>query len=314
MAMRRSGFTLIEMIITLVISAILSVGTMIALKGIYEKTVRTKHLSLLSLDSQIIADRVSTMLYDRIPSTALGYDPVGNSILSIYNITPTDSMSIFEWYGEAIDLKNSGNYSGFIDMDASNEPTNTINSPVWNIANPSNLALIFAGSYDMGEDIVGNFANFANLFGWHGNATKSSLFTINTTTGDNLTLNQKPIKIYEKYYLVDQAYAIARGADLNQAIFSANCINDLDYPTVVDNFQNSLFIFYNYRPWLGDTFCADPNNNGARRGRVALLSENVSAFNLLVTPTMELKFSITMEGLVRGSDRNVTVSKQKIIL
>ena len=311
--MKRGGFTLIEMVITLVISSILTVGTMLALRGIYEKSIRAKHTSLLSLDSQIIADRIATMLYDRIPSSSIGYDPKLNIYKSIYNIDDTDSMKIFEWFGEDVNNKNSNAYSGFIDLDASNSTTISINSPTWNmsLANAQDRAFIFAGSYDMGEDIEG--LNFSNLFGWHNIGTQDNLFRITAVAGDNITLNKKPNKIYEKYYLADQAYAIARGEDLNKTIFSANC-SGIDFPNKVDNFNNSLFIFYGYYPWKGETFCADPNSNGNRNGSVALLSENVSAFNVLITPSEELKFSITMEGAIRGSDRNVTVSKQKIIL
>ncbi len=313
--MVKNGFTMIELIIVIVISAILSLGVMVGVKKIYLKSLRVKQMSRLSLDSQIIADKIANLLFDRIPSTALGYNPKNNSYKSIYQILDTDKMSIFEWEVEATELKNSRIYSGFVDFENSDSSTNMLFSPDTNgtILNSikNNIALIFAGAYDMGDEVS---MNFNTLFGWH-NSTSTKLYTIANAIDENITLNEHPNRIFEKYYLIDSAYAIARGEDLNQSDFITNCGNLGFNLTDIKHFENAFFLFFDYRPWRGETFCADPNSgtNGTPAGKVMLLSQNVTGFNLLTTPSNELKFNITMQGDTKGSEFNVTISKQKII-
>jgi len=314
----KKGFTLIEMVLTIVISSILTIGTIIALKKIYMKGLKTKYISTLSLETQIVADKIALMLYDRIPSSALGYDPLINNYKSIYDINSSDNMKIFEWYGENVDVKNRYGYSGFIDIDKCSRSGGIINTPIFDSTKFTNLTdnvIIMAGSYDMGEEIT----NFNNSFGWHGEINSSEVLEIVSASGNNVTVTATPnlpTRIYEKYYLANQAFAIARGADINPSIInSGNCNIDVGFDlNDIDNFENSLFLFYGYKPWKGETFCGDPNNNGIRRGGVALLGEDVSGFNVLITPSGELKFSISLEGNLRGEDRNITISKQKVIL
>ena len=92
-----------------------------------------------------------------------------------------------------------------------------------------------------------------------------------------------------------------RKGDLNQSDW--NC-SDLNY-NELDN--NDLLLFYNYRPWKGETFCAD--DNGTSEGNVSLILEDVKAFSVRKVNThLELKVQLS----VQRDDINVSVSKQKV--
>ncbi len=307
--MKNRAFTLVEIIITIVILGILSAGTFVSLKHLYIKVAKSKTLSDFSSDSQVVVDQISALLYDRIPSSVIGYKSDG-TFGSIYNLA--SSYSIVEWIGIASEAQKAGYYSGFVDLNKSDKNTKTIYSPnidttslnsvminKFNSAS-SDLALIFAGSFDDGTLVLSD--DFNSSFGWHGNA-HDKIEDISNISSNGITFVSTPDEIYEKYYLVDSAYAIARGADVN---LSANCIKDLNKSDA-----NTLFLFYNYRPWQNETFCADPNGNN-QDGNVTILSYNVRGFEISLVND-SIKFSLTLQKHIRGSENNVTISKQKVV-
>ncbi len=306
----RKAFTLVEIIITIVILGILSAGTLVSIKHLYLKVAKTKALSDLSSDSQVIVDQISSLFSDRVPSSVIGYKKDG-SFETIYNLNST--YNVIEWIGVASESFKSGYYSSFIDLNASDKATDTIvtpsiyqdklNSVMQNKfgKTSSDLALIFAGSFDNGSVTLS--ADFNDSFGWHGNIHKQ-IFNISNISLDAIKLATTPNEIYEKYYLVDSAYAIARGDDID---LNATCIKDLNQS---DN-NNTLFLFYNYRPWQGKTFCADPNGSG-HDGNVTILSKNVKGLEFKLVNN-DIQFNLTLEKKVRGSQNSIIVSKQKVV-
>ncbi len=275
--MKKSAFTMVEMITVIVVMGILSAGTFVSLKHLYQRVAKSKALSELSFDSQLIADQTASLLYERVPRQVWGYKANSTDKTSIYDINSNDVV-ILEWYGTASEYLKEGNYSGFVDMNASVQDLNisTFSSAIatdkFNSSNTFSIA--FAGSFDDG------------------------LTEYNVTKLDaNLTVLQtKPDEIYEKYYLIDSAYAIARREDINTTTCS-NFAND-------KNNTNTLFLFYNYHPWKGDYFCKD--------GSVTILSKEAKAFAVgLINDS--LYFNITLERHIRGTENNITISKQKVV-
>ncbi len=307
--MRVKAFTLVEIIITIVILGILSAGTFVSLKHLYLKVAKSKTLSNLSSDSQVVVDQISALLYERVPSSVIGYKGDG-TFDSIYNLNST--YSVIEWIGVASEAQKAGYYSGFVDLNSSNRDTNTIYSPNIDTTSlnsvmvdkfdktSSDLALIFAGSFDDGSLALSS--DFNNSFGWHGNL-HNQIQTILAINDNNITLNTTPDEIYEKYYLVDSAYAIARGVDID---LNASCIRDLNKSDA-----NTLFLFYNYRPWKSETFCADSNGNN-QDGNVTVLTFDTKGFEAGLEND-SLTFNLTLQKHVKGSDNNVTISKQKVV-
>jgi prepilin-type N-terminal cleavage/methylation domain-containing protein len=312
----KKAFTLIEMIFTLIILSILSIGTFISIKHLYQRVAKSRAISDLSSNSQVIVDEISSLLYDRVPTSVIGYNPGSDNFKSIYQLQ--GNFHILEWIGTATEALKKGDYSGFIDMDGSNKANNTVKSfgvngsdinetlknkfeGNNNIAN-AGVALIFSGAFD--EGVIGS--DFNNSFGWHGH-NHNLVYDINITDNNISFGGVRPDEIYEKYYLVDSAYAIARGADINQ---NATCIKALKVRP--EDINNTLFLFYNYRPWKDETFCADPNSGGSMEGNVTILSSEVSGFESGLINN-SIYFELTLQRKIRGTDNNVTISKQKVV-
>lgn len=313
----KRAFSLVEVIVVIVILGVLSVGTFVSLKHLYIRTAKSKALSELSLESQILLNQISSLLQKRVPSSVIGYD--GNTTFeSIYTLSST--YHILEWIGLSSESFKKGDFSGFVDLDDSNASSLTISTP--NSAGLSNLqtvlqnkfgisgnvfdqnltAVVFAGSFDDGSTVYNS--NFNSTFGWHGN-NANRVFGIKSVGVDTIELDSKPDEIYEKYYIVDSAYAIARGEDIN---LGANCITNL--PLHVD--KNTLFLFYNYRPWRGETYCADRGSTGNKSGDVTILSRNIVGFEADFQNS-NLFFNLTATKEIKGSENNVTISKQKVV-
>jgi prepilin-type N-terminal cleavage/methylation domain-containing protein len=305
MVMKRA-FSMVELIITIVVMGILAGGAYISMAQLYSKSARSKAISQLSIDSTRISNQITSLLKDRIPASVIGYDSESGNFESIYNITT--SYEILEWISTDFDLYKDGNYSGFIDFDASDPTQKRLHSPGTTISDYSGEVLIFSGAFDEG-DISYSGVDFNNSFGWHGN-THDKIYEINTTSsGADINLTVKPDTIYEKYSLSKQAYAIARYEDINA---SATCISDLDLGNNIND--NTLFLFFGYKPWSGETFCADPHTGGNPNGEVTILSNESSGFEVDFYDE-NLQFNLSLTRIIKkpGKDLNVTISKQKVV-
>lgn len=290
----RKGFTLIEIIMVLVVLAILSAGTFKAIETIYTRSAQAKAMTDLSLQSQIVLDQLSILLYNRIPNSVIGYTP-GDICEPISDlITP---RPILEWLAMADDELLRGDYDGFVDMNASSKATFTLSTPHTIASANSDLNLIFSGAFDGGSEDI---SACSGAFGWHSAASDLSF---DVTVGvDNIVITDavKPDFIYEKYYLTKTAYAVARGEDINLA---SSCITDLN----VSANANTLFLFYDYQPYKGENFCGD---GGV--GKAAVLAQDVTAFSAQETNNI-IRLSIDMQRNVRGRTCGVHVSKQKAV-
>ena len=303
--MKLRAFTLVEMIMVIVILGILSAGTFVSLKHLYLRVAKSKALSELSLDSQIIVNQISSLLYDRVPSSVIGYDDNTSTFESIYSLSST--YHVLEWIGVGVESFKRGDYSGFVDLDDSNASSRTIVSPDTNVALLAQstqkkfgitnnifiddiVSVVFAGTFDDGSIVYSS--DFNSSFGWHGNSANRVFGISNISNGKNIVLKTKPNEIYEKYYIVDSAYAIARGADIN-------CRSDA-------NETDTLYLFYDYRPWKGESFCVDAD--------VTTLSKEVSGFEIDLL-NGSIFFNLTMQRNVpkRANDNSVVISKQKVV-
>ncbi len=308
----KKAFTLLEMIFVVVIAGVLSAGTFKALEALYIRSAKAKAVTELSMQSQIVLDQLSVLLYNRIPNSVIGYDknsvPVCEPIEDI-----TSSKPVLEWLSLDDEQLLMKRYSGFVDMNASSKPNlktfGITNAP----ANITNRNLIFAGAFDAGNEDV---KACSGAYGFHNpNSTIShginsidilnQIIKLNDTPSDTA-----PNEIYEKYYLTNGAYAVARGEDLIQNNLENNCDNgNYIFPDDA-NFTTTLFLFYDFYPYNGDTFCGDVNGN--RQGKVSILAENVAGFRATYENDI-IRLSIDMNKEIRGSDADVHISKQKAV-
>ena len=328
--MVKKSFTLIELIFVIVILSLITIGSFKAIQMLYERYYQVNTITKFSILSQTTLDEVSSMLYYRIPLTAIGYSSTDGDFKQLQDVDD-DKYSIFEWISEAYDAKKhmgleglAYGYSGFIDLDASNKDTLTLVAKDFNITDVNNTlnkvfnnnqdlnktaAIIFAGDLDEGEVS----ADYNNSFGWHGHEHNRTylIHALKQVDNDaNLTMTNdiNGSRIYAKYYLASSAWAIARGADINK---SAECIKKFNIKS--SELNNTLFIFYNYRPWNLETFCADPHHDGkeTNEGNVSILAKNITYFGVrAINAHLELKIQFT-KPLYRGNEKNITLSKQK---
>ncbi len=320
LGVNKKAFTLIEMIFVVVIVAFLSVATFKALQMIAIRSYKAKETTKLSLQSQIVVDQISEYLSKRVPSTVIGYDPESGDFEYIGEIS--NNKPVLEWFGMADESFVNGDYSEFIDMAKSDKDTNTTYSPDTNgdkietntqkkfnisddIYSGKIVNLIFAGSFDRGSSDI---ADYKNSFGWHGNKSDNSFdIDINSSGYIKITDSVQPKFIYEKYYLVDSAYAIARGEDINQ---TAECIKDLNISA--NDINDTLLLFYNYRPWNEETFCADkPKNGENQKGNVAILMKNVARFRFEEVD-YTIRVSLDINKSIKGSSP-IHLSKMKVV-
>lgn len=294
----RRGYTLIEIIITVAITGILSVGMFKAFEAITLRSEKAKILTTLSIDSQSALDQISILLYNRSPMSVEGCDTAGNCESLDANLYTKTTL---KWLGLASESYNAGAYSAFVDMNHSDFATATLYSPQtaktsietnqsakWGSFSwaAHDIALVFSGSFDEGG---------------------STAYPITMTTDDQIRFDvAPPTTIYEKYNLVDSGYAVVRGEHLPNP--NAACITSLGVSSTALN--NTLFLFNNYRPWNGESFCADIAAHNPD-GNVSVLSYNVNAFRAqLINGTIRL--AIDTNRTVRGGNP-VRLSKQKVV-
>jgi len=290
----KKGFTLVELIFVLVVLAILSAGTFKAIEAIYIRATQAKTLTNLSLQSQIVLDQLSILLYNRIPNSVIGYTP-GAGCEPITDLSTP--RPVLEWLGTMEDELLRGDYDGFVDMNASDKVTLTLATPNSTALASADINLIFAGAFDGGSEEI---EACSGAFGWHG--ADSNLSYDIAMGNDSITITDtvSPAFIYEKYYLSQTAYAVARGADVD---LTSSCITDLNASADV----NTLFLFYDYQPFQGESYCGD---GGV--GKATVLAQDVTAFSAQEVNNI-IRLSIDMDKNVRGRTCGVHVSKQKAV-
>lgn len=292
----RKGYTLIEIIITIAITGILSIGMFKAFEAITLRSEKAKILTTLSIDSQTALDQISILLYNRVPMSTQGCTLNAGCVPLDQSINNT----ILTWYGTASESYLAGDYSGFVDIEASMSTKPVLQSPNTNLGNVlaternkwgntfllTDMGLVFSSPFDQGEQLTYTIAN-----------SGADTIQITNPTAD--------MTISEKYSLIDSAYAVARGADIDP---TAPCITALGISA--NAIDNTLFLFYDYRPWKtpAESFCADTAN---RAGKVSILATNVNAFRAQVLNST-IRLSIDTNRTVRGGNP-VRLSKQKVV-
>lgn len=316
--MKRNAVTLLELIFVIVIISFLSVASYKGIQAILVRSYKAKETTRLSLESQITVDIISNYLRYRVPYTVIGYD--GSSDFEYIGYL-SSNKPILEWIGIANEAFIDGNYSGFVDMatlanDSFKSPdtypsgiATSVNdkfhlSSAGTVYSGKYVNLIFTGSFDRG---MGDSNDYNSSFGWHGHDSNES-FDIDIPNDENITITDaiKPKFIYEKYYLIDSAYAIARGEDVN----ISQCATHPDLTTYES--KNTLFLFSNYRPWKGETFCGDKGSRGKRSGDVSILMQNVSGFKFEESDyTIRIYLDIN-KSIANGTSR-IHFSKMKVV-
>lgn len=317
--MVKKAFSLIEMIFVIVILSIIITGGLIIAAKIYKRNLIASKYLELSFNTEQTIDKLANLLYYRVPLSAIGYNQKNSEFKYLEDIESDENYTIFEWIGVSEDIYKDLNFSGFADLYESKKPVlkaidfnaTFINNVLQNKFDTTQdfknlVGIIFAGSFDRGEEV--SLDDYNNSFGWHGNKAKY-IYIIDdySQSGNdtNLTLKNSDgseisnATIYEKFYLVDSAYAIALKKDLNESKW--NC-NEYNFSNLDDS---DLLLFYDYRPWKGETFCGDGGS-----GKVEILSKNIGGF---LIKGVNSHLEIFIKGKYKRGDVEIKVSKQKVV-
>ena len=267
------AFTMIELIFVIVIMGILGkFGTEFlatAYKGfIFSKinnNLQEKSASAIEFITKRLESRIKTSVIAR--NTATGtINYVNGSGLSDTNAT------VLEWIATDIDSfrgNSTALWSGVIDLDPATSSITNLVSPTSNFNAVSSLIKTLSPT---DKTLAGAAIYFitapttTNPWGYGGAINDQTQTLHPITLGANanelapFVSDFNTVEIYEYYKLVTTAYAVELG--------------DYDEVEKIGN----LYLYYDYRPWLGETF----DNDGTK----VLLAENINTFRFRGTGSL----------------------------
>ncbi|OHE11206.1 MAG: protein containing prepilin-type N- cleavage/methylation domain protein [Sulfurimonas sp. RIFOXYC2_FULL_36_7] len=264
--MRKSAFTLLELIFVIVIIGILSKFGIELLFQAYKNFIFSNVNNALQSNSAAAVETIASRLQYRIKDSVIAREADGTvNALSGY----TDgTATILEWVGSDIDGFRGDSlpmWSGIIDLRHPNTNESVLVSPGTNTGDLNTLIEVLSNE---GSDIndsalyfIGSDSDIETGYGWNGDLTaintqNGAMHPIHSVSGqptqfapiDGAGANSTfaGTNVYEYYQLAWSAYAVVH--------------------TPADG---NLTFYYDYQPWQGD---------GYADGKAVVLMENVDTF------------------------------------
>jgi prepilin-type N-terminal cleavage/methylation domain-containing protein len=277
----KKAFSMIEVIFVIVILGIVSsIGAEI-IADVYESYILERATHRSSVKTELAATQLANRLSYSIPGTVIGRKSGGYK--SIDNLDATD-YKILEWIAydnDSFSAQEKPGWSGFIDLDASTSTSlktsgsnlATANTIIQNLGGSgiSNAALFFPGEYNV--DTIGY------------NGTNSGAISVSSGSGSTLSVSDLTGKsITEHYKLGWSAYAIVPH-DNSDGTFN-------------------LDLYYNYRPWKGETYSSDASRS--------VLVRNVSVFKFIGSENT-IRFKLCQQEKITN-DTKITICKEKAVI
>ena len=313
--MVKRAFTLMEVITTITILSLVSLAVLMSVDKIYKSYERSKTLTTLNLQKELLSSQIEALLSSRVPASLITYDPKNLKFASIFS---NKSYPIFEWISFEKEALDEGDYSSFLDMKRCDISSLSLFSPDTNLTkvnervkerfsksgdlfSKDEIVLIFSGPFDDGGSPFDK--DFKNFYGWHQSKEKKIIKIKNSSQTERFFIKNKPFEIFEKFYLCSSAYAIALAKDIDK---NEECIKKL--PVKIK--ESDLLLFYDYRPWKKESFCADPNSS-SKAGKVTILSRNIKDFKIK-TKYESILFEATLFKKLK-TKHQISLFTQKVI-
>ncbi|NOQ30370.1 MAG: prepilin-type N-terminal cleavage/methylation domain-containing protein [Helicobacteraceae bacterium] len=263
--MKKSAFTMIELVFVIVIMGILSVFGVEIVRQIYNSYIGVKIYNDLEFKSTTTIEQISNRLQNRIKDSTIVRDTTDSNHSGNFNSIQNSSGSenMIEWIG--VDREgfngtwngswNQPTWSAFIDVNDGN--TTTLHSNGSDTTKiDSMIDSLSSGSTTISDSaifFIGANSDIFSDYGYDGVAiTDQSRATHPIKAGSSLDLFEPDggdfsgIDIYEFYQLAWSAYAIKHS-------------------------DGNLTLYYNYQPWEGEKYSD---------GSSATLMENVDSFRV----------------------------------
>lgn len=264
--MRKSAFTLLELIFVIVVMGILAKFGVEFLSQAYKSFIFSSINNTLQSQSAAAVETIAARLQHRIKDSVIARELSGNfDGLAGYT---ADNAPILEWIGADIDGFRGNSltqplWSGIIDLNVSSGTllaspgTDTVAlDTLIQILSPNGTTLNDAALY-----FIGSNSDIKTGYGWDGNTTaintqNGAMHPINSVIGQPTQFipasgNFAGIDIYEYYQLAWSAYAVG--------------IDDYNNTTKT----GTLTLWYDYQPWKGENYTS---------GTAVKIMENVSTF------------------------------------
>ncbi|MCR4942151.1 MAG: type II secretion system GspH family protein [Campylobacter sp.] len=246
------AFSLLELVISIVLLGIFaSFGTNLIF-SIYENHYYSKTINQVQSELTNATDAIAKMLRYRINDGLIMRQDDRIQDIKYKGQLNYNMIEFVTYSAEAFEI---GAYSGFADLNASKMPV--LKSPDSNFTKATEVFEdIFAeGNYSFNKNkyelalvFASNVYDAENSFGFNGfNDSENSVVLAKIKDKENLELENFSGKIIsEHYHILSSAYAIKFDED-----------------------SKDLWLYFNYRPWLGETY--------EKASRTRLLN-NVTAF------------------------------------
>jgi prepilin-type N-terminal cleavage/methylation domain-containing protein len=310
--MKRSAFTLIELVMVIVVLGIISMIATDIIANMYKGYIQTKIVNDLQQKTELLIDQVSKRLQYRIKDSMIMRESGTNNFLAINADANSTNYDMVEWIGydkEGFLGEHNGSFSvpawsGFVDvLHASTSNATGVKSPGSDVtrinhtieALSNNQVSMSAAGKDR-PAIVFKYSRKKNgLSGYGWDYTKSLL------SDHNLTLAVTGIAGSDIFSFD------ALQADVSRSISSQYHLAWSAYALVpVGNANDfNLTLRYSYQPWLGEKYSQATTSS-------SVLAEHVSTFRVMqVGQTLRVKICI-QDGNITG--KPVGFCKEKAIL
>jgi prepilin-type N-terminal cleavage/methylation domain-containing protein len=310
--MKRHAFTMVELILVIVIFGIIGVIGADIIATMYKNYIYARTVNHLQSQSDITLQQIAKRLQYRVKNNGAVVAQKGatNNILTLAHQDVDESYDVIQWIGYSNEaMLNAGanpGWSGFIDLDNTthtNSTTRHISTPgsslgfansvidvlsyndvKLNVAN-GGAALIFKGIPDTVTGVIEGY-NWENT----GIAADINYVVPVSRVSDNvlqIDTGDIPNVIYEQYYLAHTAYAIV-AEEIDTSVYE-------------------LKLYYNFQPWLGETYLSGGTIS-------ALLADNVNLFRVRqIGSTIRLKLCLH-DNQASGAGDYIVTCKEEVVL
>jgi prepilin-type N-terminal cleavage/methylation domain-containing protein len=302
----KRAFTLIELIITMVILAIVSYIASGLIAKTYIASTQTTSINRANLKVEAALSIITNRLEYAINNTIVKRKQQGDFTLFPIEKAPKD-FALLEWIGfdkESFEADTPPGWSGFCDIKQSTQ--NSITTPGSNLnlaqtiiknlsknkaslSSQNSVAIFFPGNFNyknIGYKIVDFMHHFTLPFQNNGTALVINYIPSTTLTAPKLLISNPSKRIVEQYKLAWSAYTVA----------PTDCKN------VNGNTLCNLKLYYNYRPWKNEQYT---------QGESSLLITNVSVFKTYATQN-RIHIKLCIQDKYLGK-KTISVCKEKVV-
>ncbi|MGP1486174.1 MAG: hypothetical protein ACTTJC_08885 [Campylobacter sp.] len=313
----KKAFALIELITTIIITAILTTIGVDIMLALYKNYTQSKAINELESKSELVLEQISKLLEIRLKESLIARDPITEDFIVPQTGYVQENFKILEWLAISYESmlattnpdKYVGGYSGFTDLNSPKtrqiSPTNVeISTPKSDLKMASqtisdltqemvNLHNKRAGIFFKGIAFDGSYPQNSFGFDTKTHIAKNIFTTIIANDPQDSVLSvfgeEKIDEISEQYHLIHTAYALVAEQNSNEKEFN-------------------LALKYNYQPWKKD------GANDYKKAQSSLIAKNVSEFKFTKNDdTLIIKICLRSPVKFGKNDSGTVVCKNKVI-